>query len=138
SRPNLKCLSFNAHSITARKRLSHIQRLTRCQLFDIIVISETWLHSDFSSSLLDPLNKFLVLRNDRVPGTKERGAGLAVLIKSQMHVSEIDSGEKEGAQIVCFGHASLSKIRYGCVYRSTYLLLDENKTVLRFISSCLD
>ena len=36
-----------------------------CDSYDLVLITETWLHSEISSGLLDPKSVYYVLRKDR-------------------------------------------------------------------------
>ena len=45
--------------------------------FDMIFITESWLYDGFPSSLLDPYNRFYVIRCDR---QFSRGGGVSCLV----------------------------------------------------------
>jgi len=57
----------NARSIV--NKLSELQYLMYSTNYDIFVITETWLHADIMSSLLDPESLFTVLRKNRSKST---------------------------------------------------------------------
>jgi len=60
----IKCLSLNAHSIV-NKLPEWYHLLYGCDN-DIIFVTETWLHGEIPSSLLDPDGRFDVIRCDRL------------------------------------------------------------------------
>ena len=64
------------------------------------VITETWLHVDILSSLLDPKGLFTVLRRDRIVS---RGGGVCVLVRKPLRVIGIDLGnEFDDPEMICF------------------------------------
>ena len=72
----LRSLLFNARSIV--NKLSELHHLLYNVGYDLLLITETWLHSDIPSSLLDPNSEYVVMRKDR-PCTK--GGGVCALVK---------------------------------------------------------
>ena len=95
---NLYGLLFNSRSIV--NKLSELHYLLYCTSQDIFVITETWLHDDIMSSLLDPKGLFTVIRKDRVVS---RGGGVCVLVRKPLRVIGIDLGnEFDDLEMICF------------------------------------
>ena len=95
---NVYGLLFNARSIV--NQLSELHYLLYCTNLDIFVITETWLHVDIMSSLLDPKGLFTVLRRDRA---LLRGGGVCVLVRKPLRVIGIDLGnEFDDLEMICF------------------------------------
>jgi len=67
---------FNACSIA--NKLCELHNLLYESCYDYILISKSWLSSMISDGLLDPQNKYIVMRYDRSSG---RGGDVCVLIK---------------------------------------------------------
>ena len=95
---NLHVLLFNARSIV--NKLSELHFLLYCTNQDIFVITETWLHVDILSSLLDPKGLFTVLRRDRIGS---RAGRVCVLVRKPLRVIGIDLGnEFDDLEMICF------------------------------------
>jgi len=62
SRTYLCCL-FNARSVV--NKLYELQQLLYVEKYDLVFITETWLHSDITNGLLDPWGIYTVYRKDR-------------------------------------------------------------------------
>ena len=60
---NVACLMFNARSLC--NKLVELHYLLYSSKFDILLVTESWLHAGITNSLFDPESKFTVLRHDR-------------------------------------------------------------------------
>ena len=48
--------------------LPEFHQLLYCGKYDVLCVTETWLHDGVNSGLLDPLCRFNIIRNDRDSG----------------------------------------------------------------------
>jgi len=98
STSNMYGLFFNARSSV--NKLSELHFLLYCTNQDIFVITETWLHVDIMSSLLDLKRLSTVLRRDRIVS---RGGEVCVLVRKPLRVIGIDLGnEFDDLEMICF------------------------------------
>ena len=74
--------------------MSELRHLLYGGTFDLLLITETWLHDGISTGLLDPEGKYHVLRKDR---THSRGGGVCVFVSRNLHV--VRHSELE---LICF------------------------------------
>jgi len=74
----------NARSIV--NKLCELHYLMYGSCYDCIFVTESWLTSSLSNGLIDPHNKFTVLRGDRSSG---RGGGVCALINKSISVAEV-------------------------------------------------
>ena len=72
----LSCTYFNARSIV--NKLQELHQLLYSSIFDIIFITESWLHDEVTDGLLDPHSCYVILRKDR---KLYRGGGVCIFIK---------------------------------------------------------
>ena len=54
--------------------------------YDLVLITETWLHSDITNGLLDPRGIYTVCRKDR---NGSHHGGVAILMHRNLHVAEV-------------------------------------------------
>ena len=66
--------------------MSELRHLLYGGTFDLLLITETWLHDGISTGLLDLEGKYHVLRKDR---THSRGGGVCVFVSRNLHVSQV-------------------------------------------------
>ena len=111
----LNCYLTNARSIVNKLRELHY--LMYVAKFDIIAITETWLHDNVANGLLDPESLFNIVRKDRKADVK--GGGVCALVKKCWSVIPIDfDDEFADLEIVGFDLiAAKTRIRYFVVYR---------------------
>ena len=86
----LRCLSFNAQSIRSTTKLpdgtlidnmKSFQDLVYADNLDLILVSETWLNSNFSN--IELLSKgYNIIRNDRV--ADKRGGGVLIALRENI------------------------------------------------------
>ena len=76
----MKCLLLNARSIV--NKLPELHNVMYVEDFDLILITETWLHEGISSGVLDPPSAFNIIRQDRT-GSKH-GGGVCAMIKKMV------------------------------------------------------
>ena len=77
---------FNARSIVNKLNLLDNICNHHTQSFDIIFITETWLHAAIPDSLVCP-KRHQIMRDDRI---HSRGGGVLALFKSDLNESKID------------------------------------------------
>jgi len=87
------------------------------EMFDIIALTETWLHDGIANGLLDPESLYNTIRKDRKAGVK--GGGVCVFVKKCWSVVPIDiDDEFVDLEIVGFDLiAAKTRIRYFVLYR---------------------
>jgi len=62
--PNLiNCVLLNARSVN--NKLPELHNLSCGMNYGIVIVSKSWLRPSTSHDLLDPLNKFIIVRSDR-------------------------------------------------------------------------
>jgi exonuclease III len=71
---------FNARSINSTNKINELQCYLSAYKPDILCITETWLHSTTSSSLLIGSTCYSVFRNDRP--VDRRGRGVCVIVNN--------------------------------------------------------
>jgi len=87
--------------------------------FDMVFVTETWLHTDVSSGLLDPKSKYVILRKDR----NGKGGGVCAFVKRNINVMTIDiSTAFSILEVLCFDviFSSRDNLRFFVVYRPPY------------------
>ena len=86
-------------------------------MFDIIAITETWLHDSIADGLLDPESSYNTIRKDRKAGVK-RG-GVCVFVKKCRSVVPIDFDDVfDDLEIISFDLiAAKTRIRHFVLYR---------------------
>jgi Reverse transcriptase (RNA-dependent DNA polymerase)/Endonuclease-reverse transcriptase len=120
-RGTLTCLSFNARSLSNKKKRPAIQAWLHSIEPAIIFSCETWLHPDISDAEVLP-DGYIVFRKDRGasrPSTKCRGGGVLLAIRPELQptrVTSLDScnGEILWVEIKCGEH----KVLLGSAYRA--------------------
>ena len=80
-----RCYLFNARSIV--NKIAELHQLLYFYNYDVLLVTETWLHSDVNSGLLDPYSLYHVVRNDRVDS---HHGGVAALVKRSLCVAEVN------------------------------------------------
>jgi len=78
----LRCCMFNARSLVNKLPDLHYVLYSETE-YDCILITESWLTDGITDSMLDPENRYYVLRYDRQVG---RGGGVCALIKRSFHI----------------------------------------------------
>ena len=116
----LLCCTFNAQSIV--NKLCELHHILYQGKFDIVFITESWLHEGISSGLLDPESQYYVIRNDRANvrnGTCGRGGGVCALISRTLTIAEVFLSNKyKSLELLCFDLLyGRTKLRYFIVYR---------------------
>jgi len=81
----IKCVLLNARSIC--NKLPELYQLLYGEMYDVILITESWLNSNIGNSLIDPHNLFTIVRRDRAEGSV--GGGTCALIRKPLSVVEV-------------------------------------------------
>ena len=81
---------FNARSI--KNKLADLYEIIYTDNYDCIFITESWLNDTIPNSLLDPENRFHVIRDDRV---ERQGVGVCVLIAKTYSTVEIQLDKQD-------------------------------------------
>ena len=99
---------FNARSIVSK--VSELHYLLYQVQHDVYFITETWLHDDVCSGLLDPRSQFTVLRKDRAVS---KGGGVCALIRNHLRVVPVSIADEFcDLELLCF-----DLITANCRYR---------------------
>jgi len=108
---------MNARSIV--NKLAHLHQLLYVDSVDLILITESFLHTGVSNGLLDPKNYYYVLRKDRTNG---KGGGVCALVKRDITVLPVSLHECfTELEIVCFTvEKIIPRLRFFVVYRPPY------------------
>jgi len=109
----LKCILFNARSLG--NKLLELHHLLYTADHDIVLVTESCLDSSITSALLDPQNKFCVIRNDR----NRNGGGVCALVSKQIQICKVDVDKPfDHLEILCFDVVCHpSNLRFTLVYR---------------------
>jgi len=88
-------------------------------VYTMYFITESWLSDDISSGLIDPMQKYMVIRKDRGPA---RYGGVTTLVSRQYDSVIIDlAAEFNVLEVLCFDViCDGCKIRTFVVYRPPY------------------
>ena len=117
NRHGYNCCILNARSIV--NKLPELHYLLYNNNYSVICITETWLHSEITGGLLDPLSIYHTIRKDRVGS---HHGGVAVLIKRLMCFAEITIDRVyDSLELLCFDVIfSKCKVRFFVIYRPPY------------------
>jgi len=106
---------FNARSIN--NKLPELQHLLYSTEYDAIMISESWLSIDTPDSMIDPLNKYCIVRRDR----PALGGGVCAIVSKLHCIVTIDlSACYPDLEVCCFDllcNRSNQRCRIFVVYR---------------------
>ena len=96
--------------------MSELHHLLYNGKFDILLITETWLHDDIISGLLDPDGMFHILRKDR---HYSRGGGVCAFIRKNLNVSQVVISDSYSTlELLCFDLlCGKTKLRFFVIYR---------------------
>lgn len=112
TRVNLKCCLINARSLL--NKLHELQYLLYSERFDCLMFTETWLSAEISNGLLDPENKYTLIRCDRGTG---KGGGVCVFIRKHLRVSTVNLCAPGTLELLCFDiHGSSRRCRFFVAY----------------------
>ena len=112
------CCTFNAQSIV--NKLCELHHILYTDKFDLVFITESWLHAGISSGLLDPEGQYYVIRKDRTDIRDcVRGGGVCVFASRALTIAEVSvSTTYDFLELVCFDLLyGKTKLRYFVVYR---------------------
>ena len=111
---NLSCTYFNVRSIV--NKLQELHQLLYSNTFDIIFITESWLHDEVTDGLLNPHSCYAILRKDR---KLCRGGGVCIFIKKSFnHIPVIFDSKYDELEIIGFDlFTGIYSVRYFAVYR---------------------
>jgi hypothetical protein len=91
---------FNAQSLKSKDKLLHLHALLYSRVFDVILITETWLNTSIPSGLLDPDNLYNVIRCDRQHG---QGGGVCAFVSKFLEIVEVPVTKHfPNLEICCF------------------------------------
>ena len=121
---------LNARSIV--NKLPELQELVNRKKPDVVAITETYLHSDISNTVLG-LTGYEVFRKDRSIGNDHRG-GTLIAVKSTLNpVLEVHNSDNEVVVVdLTIGSYSVKLLS---VYRSPLQTVAENTSLIEFIDS---
>jgi len=117
---------FNARSLS--NKLNEFHQLLYCKKYDVICVTETWLHDGIPCGLLDPNSKYSILRKDRVVS---QGGGVAVFVARHLHFVEVTIDQSfTDLELLCFDLLMPTcKLRLFVIYRPPYHDLSATKYI---------
>lgn len=115
-----RCCLTNARSIV--NKIPELHLLLYFDNYEVLLVTETWLHSGVLSSLLDPHSMYHVLRKDRADLCHNRGGGVAAFVKRGYCCNEIYVEEEfTDLELLCFDLVlGKCKVRFFVIYRPPY------------------
>lgn len=120
-------------------KLYDLYFLLRCCKYHILLLSETWMHSELPDSILTDSLPFTVFRGDRLA---QRGGGVAILVDNAISSSlvvQYSKAQCEGLVIDIYPNTSFSfafsAIRLINIYRSPSCGVENTKDLCSFITS---
>ena len=135
---------FNAHSL--RSKLLDFHEVIYSGNYNVICVTETWLDSDFTNGLLDPLSKFVFYRHDRCD---VRGGGVCILIHKDFNSLPVNvdysMNSSDAAEIIaCTVLCRKLKITIAVVYlapnlssKNFLLSLNQLRNICNRSSNCV-
>lgn len=111
----IRCKYFNARSIC--NKLPDLDVLIKIGQYDLIAVTETWLHDAVPNSLIHPDTDYAIVRKDRI---QSKGGGVILLIKADLRFVELNVTNSGCDQLeaVAVDLFIPTKHRVACVYRS--------------------
>ena len=92
------CCLLNARSVV--NKLPELHYLLYFSNYNIILITESWLHAGITNGLLDSDNKFTVMRCDRPSTTC--GGGICAFVRNSLQVTLVNFDNKyAGLKLLC-------------------------------------
>lgn len=109
------CCVFNARSIV--NKLCELHYVLYSENYDIVCITETWLHSNINSGLLDPRQQYHITRKDR--SGSQHGGGVAIFVKRDISLIDVAiDDEFTSLELLCIDLSLETCIlRFFVVYR---------------------
>ena len=113
----LHCELINARSLCNKLSELH-QRLYSSSNVDILIVTESWLTTNITDSLLGPNCQYKIYRSDR---TNSTGGGVCIFVNQQLPSEPIDLKVKETPlAMLCLDlHGRSFNYRIFAVYRPT-------------------
>ena len=117
--------------------MCELQQLLYYSKYDILLVTETWLHSGVNSALLDPSSAYHILRKDRPDNC--HGGGVAVIVKRSFCVVAVTLDSVYASlELLCFDLIlGKCKLRFFVTYRPPYsdqLALDYIELLIRCLT----
>ena len=85
-----------------------------CDKYDILFVTETWLHSGISDGSLDPRSAYCIIRKDRF----DSYGGVAAFVKRDLCIVEVFLSDTKELELLCFDVVSKTcRVRFINVYR---------------------
>ena len=86
---HFRCCLFNAQSVV--NKLRELHHILYANNYDIVFITESWLHADIGMGLLDPESVYHVVRKDRTDTrTGDRGGGVCAFVNRNLSITEVN------------------------------------------------
>ena len=100
-------------------KINDLHNLPYMENCDIVLITESFLHSGVGNGLLDPKSHYTIVRKDRLDG---KGGGVCALVKNDIAVSPVLLDDHySDLELVCFTVENIvPRLRYFLVYRPPY------------------
>jgi len=134
----LNCVIINARSLKNKFAELHDLLYDYQNPIDILCVCESWLSPSVSNSMLDPQNKFSVLRCDR--SNTKAGGGVCVFINRNLSFVQIDLSEFPLIECICFDLVDIlnNHFRMLCFYRAGTGTAVSDLTNMKMIIDCLN
>ena len=101
-------------------KLRELHHILYANNYDIVFITESWLHADIGMGLLDPESVYHVVRKDRTDTrTGVRGGGVCAFVNRNLSITEVNISDVYSAlELICFDllYAN-NRLRFFVVYR---------------------
>ena len=127
----LKCVLLNARSIMSK--LSQWHHFLYSDEHDLILVTESWLKDTIPTSLVDPENKYNVLRCDR----QGRGGGVCVLIAKDIQGVEVSVPEQFSAIAIEMCCVDIFYHGKQCRILNVYRPPEEGRDAVKYMSELL-
>ena len=129
TRRAVSVLYENCQSLISK--IQELQAVVSLMNPDVIMLTETWTHSEIHKSYLEIGGYELLVRKDRTDTAKGRGGGLLIYVKNEISAWEVEK-ENEVCQVGGIGikGKSGSDTHLYLVYRSPNTSSEENDTKL--------
>ena len=115
------CCVLNARSVV--NKICELQQLLYNTSYDIVLVTETWLHDGISSGALDPRSVYNIIRKDREGS--HHGGGVAVFVKRSLCIAEVAIDDLyTNLELLCFDvFIEQCSLRFFVVYRPPHTIL---------------
>ena len=114
-------------------KINELHNLLYTENCDIVLITESFLHSGVCNGFLDPKSHYTIIRKDRLDGN---GGGVCALVKNVITVNPVLLDDYYcDLELVCFTVENVvPRLRYFLVYRPPYY----DSSAVLYVSKLID